>query len=68
MQLHNIKSKNIEAIGYDADTRTLRIRFHNQETYDYYDISPGLYRAMLDPYPWSRVGSAVKEHTHRKIG
>jgi hypothetical protein len=35
MELEPVTSSNVEAIGYDAGTRTLRVKFRSGGTYDY---------------------------------
>jgi hypothetical protein len=40
-------SSNIEAIGYDSDSNTLRIRFLNGTVYDYFGVSAELHQALM---------------------
>lgn len=39
IELQPVESSNIEAIGHDPATKTLRIRFKSGGTYDYPDVS-----------------------------
>jgi hypothetical protein len=48
MQLKPIAaSSNIEAIGYDAPTRTLGIRFRSGGEYHYHDVPDAAHEALL---------------------
>ena len=38
MNMEAVKSSTIESIGYDGDTKTLRIKFKSGATYDYADV------------------------------
>lgn len=42
MELQPISSSNIEAAGYDAESKTLRVRFSNGAEYDYADVPESL--------------------------
>jgi hypothetical protein len=46
--LHPVESKHIAAVGYDANTRTLTVRFKSGGTYTYHDVPEQLYEEMLD--------------------
>jgi len=41
--LHKVESSNLAAIGYDATTRTLRVKFQDGRAYDHHDVSEGEY-------------------------
>lgn len=38
MNMIQVNSTNLTAIGYDESSRTLRVEFRNGGTYDYYDV------------------------------
>jgi len=40
-------SGNIEAVGYHAESRTLRVWFKGGRVYDYADVSPDQFAAMV---------------------
>jgi hypothetical protein len=40
-------SSNIAAVGYDVDTQTLGVRFHNGIAGEYADVPADKHRAML---------------------
>ncbi|MFJ8516142.1 KTSC domain-containing protein [Lysinibacillus xylanilyticus] len=68
MTMVPVSSSNLEAVGYDASSQTLRIRFHSG-TYDYFGVpshihqglmsasSKGSYHAtyIKNSYPYSQV-------------
>lgn len=41
-----VKSSNIAAIGYDPQTLTMEVQFHNGAIYRYHPISPETYRGL----------------------
>lgn len=61
-QVHEVVCDTVHAVGYDPATQTMRVAFHTGELHDYHDVPAGLFRAMLDPHPWSRVGVLVTAH------
>ena len=40
-------SKNISAIGYDENSNTLEIEFHSGAVYQYFDVPPQVYQAIM---------------------
>jgi hypothetical protein len=68
MNMQLVTSTTVRAVGYDATARTLRVQFKKGGVYEYLDVDPALFEAMLQPYPWRRVGDSVKAHRYRKIG
>jgi len=59
-----VVSEGIRAVGYDADTRILRVEFRSGGVYDYLDVDEDLYRRLLEPHPWHRVGPLVLDHDY----
>ena len=47
MEMTPEDSKNIESIGYDFDTATLRIEFIKGATYEYYGVPTELYEGLM---------------------
>ncbi len=68
MQMHPITSTNVSAVGYDPASRRMRVQFSSGGTYEYSDVDESLYEAMLQPFPWRRVGRVVRAHANRRIG
>ena len=49
INLQPVDSTRIEAVGYDADSQTLRIRFKsNGSVYDYDDVPQDVYDALMN--------------------
>ena len=42
-----VASSNLAAVGYDPETLTLQIAFHDGSVYIYYDVSPAVYAGLL---------------------
>lgn len=44
--LTGVKSSAVHSIGYDPETQTLRVRFHNGGMYDHEGVPPETYAAF----------------------
>jgi hypothetical protein len=42
-----VKSSNIQAVGYDQGSETLRVAFKSGGTYDYKGVPPDVHASML---------------------
>ncbi len=64
-----VSSSNIEAIGYNEDTETLRIWFLNGTTYDYSGVSSMEYEALRDaPSVGSYLARNIKgQYPYEKV-
>lgn len=58
IELEPVKSSLISAVGYDAPTKTMRVRFHSGATYDYQNV-PGELHAQIISAP--SIGHAINE-------
>lgn len=58
IQLEPVKSSQVEAIGYDAPTKTMRVRFKAGDTYDYQNVS-GQIHAQIVSAP--SIGRAINQ-------
>ena len=47
MEMQPVQSSSIEAIGYDASTRILRIRFTSQAEYQYYEVPQQVWKTLM---------------------
>jgi hypothetical protein len=53
MKLQPLSSEALESAGYDAGTRTLRVRFRNGGLYDYLDVPPEVFALLTAAeHPW----------------
>ncbi|GAA1833026.1 hypothetical protein GCM10009735_80900 [Actinomadura chokoriensis] len=62
-----VVSVNIRAVGYGHDLQVLRVTFKSGGSYEYFDVAPQLYKEMLLPHPWRRVGGQVRAHRFRRL-
>jgi len=65
-----VESKNIKAVGYNANTRTLRIQFKQGAFYDYFGVPPEIFQQlMVAVSKGTFFGSAIKgKFEFNKIG
>ena len=63
------RSKAVEAVGYDADARTLRVLFRHGGLYDYLDVPPHVFTGLLEsPHPWTEWGDHIKStYRYRRL-
>jgi hypothetical protein len=54
MEMQYVDSSNIERIGYDSNSSTLRIEFKSNRTYDYSNVPENVFSALRHA---SSVGS-----------
>jgi len=47
IEMHEVESSNIAAVGYDSETETLQIRFHSGKTYQFYGVPDNLFEGLL---------------------
>lgn len=54
MEMQFVDSSNIERIGYDSNSGTLRIEFKSNRTYDYFNVPENVFNELRSA---SSVGS-----------
>lgn len=47
IEMHPVSSSNVAAVGYDEESKTLAVEFHNGGVYHYYDVPPNTFKALL---------------------
>lgn len=47
MQRKHVTSSAISSVGYDEGSSTLEVEFQSGAVYDYFDVPPRIYRALL---------------------
>lgn len=47
MQLHDVDSSMMNAVGYDESSKTLMIVFNSGKTYEYADVPAEVFAALL---------------------
>jgi hypothetical protein len=61
MHLVPLISRALAAVGYDAGSCTLRVRFHHGGLYDYHRVPAEVYEALLaSAHPWTEWGAHIK--------
>jgi hypothetical protein len=48
MQRRSVSSTNIAEVGYDEPRRILEVLFRNGTTYQYFDVPPQEYQALMN--------------------
>lgn len=48
MEMTPVSSSNIAAVGYDEDSQTLQIEFHNGTNYQYFDVPERIFTELRD--------------------
>jgi len=47
IEMHEVDSSAVQAVGYDVETQTLRVRFNSGHTYDYQGVPQGTYDELM---------------------
>lgn len=47
MIMNHVFSSNLDSVGYDPQTQTLRIRFHSGGLYDYHNVPQSIYEQLM---------------------
>lgn len=47
MEMHNVDSSNVAAVGYEEDSQTLQVEFNNGSTYQYFDVPHAIFEGLL---------------------
>ncbi|MFA6195439.1 MAG: KTSC domain-containing protein [Sulfurimonas sp.] len=48
MQMINVESSNVKAVGYKKDSSTLQVEFINGGTYQYFGVPEGVFVELLN--------------------
>ena len=48
MEMTNVNSSNVAAIGFDEDAQILQVEFNSGATYQYFDVQKAIYDGLLD--------------------
>jgi hypothetical protein len=59
MEMLPVDSSALHSVGYDPQTRTLKLRFANGGTYEYDDVPPQRYEALMSS---ASKGRHFREH------
>lgn len=62
------RSRALEEAGYDAVTRTLRVRFRHGGGYDYLDVPPEVFDGLISSaHPWTEWREAILAYEYRRL-
>ena len=59
MGMQLVKSSNVEAVGYEAETKTLQVKFKSGSIYQYAGVQPEMYADLLAAESVGRFVSQV---------
>jgi|WetSurMetagenome_2_1015567.scaffolds.fasta_scaffold00193_13 hypothetical protein len=64
-----VSSANLNAVGYDSKSKTLRIKFTAGEIYDYYNVPESVYDALMTAVSKGRyyLSNISKRYRHSQI-
>lgn len=48
MEMTNVDSSNVAAVGFDEDSQTLQVEFKNGATYQYFDVPEIIFEGLRD--------------------
>ncbi|MES1245010.1 MAG: KTSC domain-containing protein [Acidobacteriota bacterium] len=48
MRRKPVSSSSVSSVGYDPETRTLELEFHSGSVYDYEEVPPEVFQALLE--------------------
>ncbi|MEJ0105186.1 MAG: KTSC domain-containing protein [Bacteroidota bacterium] len=70
MYREHVESSNIKSVGYDPNTSTLEVEFHNGAIWQYYDVLESSYYEMKSASSVGKYFNAnIKgQHSESKVG
>ena len=48
MEMNNVDSSNVAAVGYDENSHTLQVEFNSGATYQYFDVPEVIFEGMIN--------------------
>ena len=68
MNMQQVKSSNIQAVGYDEETKTLQVQFMGSGLYRYYGVAPELHKELMESESKGKFMNAkIKGHRYEKV-
>ena len=62
------RSKALREVGYDHESRTLRVDFLHGGRYEYLDVGPDVYEGLThSAHPWTEWRDEVLRHEYRRL-
>lgn len=65
MNMQSVHSSNLDAVGYDAQSQILRIRFQGNRTYDYYGVPESVYTGLMSASSHGGYHAAFIKNAYR---
>ena len=65
MEMTPVKSSNVKSVGYDTESKKLRVEFSNGTMYEYTDVAPHVHAEMLSA---ESAGSYFAKNVRGKYG
>lgn len=47
MRRKPVRSSVVRSVGYDPESRTLEVEFHDESRYEYYDVPAAIHRRLM---------------------
>jgi len=60
MEMKPVDSSNVHSVGYDPESQTMRVAFHNGATHDYSEVPPETHAALM-------ASDSVGAHLHKHV-
>ena len=48
MRRRSVSSSSVASVGYDPETRTMEIEFHSGSVYEYQEVPPEVFQALME--------------------
>ncbi len=48
MEMHQVNSSNVAAVGYEEDSQTLQVEFNSGGSYQYFDVPQPIFDGLLN--------------------
>jgi hypothetical protein len=65
MEMHNVDSSNVAAVGYEEDSQTLQVEFNNGSTYQYFDVPQAIFDDLLGASSVGQYLNKIVKGTYR---
>ena len=59
MQMQQVNSSNVAAVGYEEASQTLQVEFNNGSTYQYFDVPKAVFEGLTNA---GSVGGYLNTH------
>ncbi|CCH49338.1 KTSC domain-containing protein [Pseudodesulfovibrio piezophilus] len=65
MEMENVESSNLAAVGYDEDSSTMQVEFNNGSIYQYFDVPEHVFEELRDADSVGRYFNANVKGVYR---